>query len=87
MRISSMALTSPAKHSDLELLKEYADIVEITYRIYKANPTEEIKRYLDGFIESYQQLQHKIQTHDYTKDDAQYLRSQAIMRELGLSPE
>jgi hypothetical protein len=81
-----MAIISPSKVLDLELLTEYSEIVEITYRAYKRNPSPELKQYLEQFIENYQTLKHTIDTKDYTKADESYWRFQALFDTERLSP-
>ena len=73
-----MALYSPTKKSDLEFLTIWADIIEITYRIYQKKQTPETKDHLDGFIKAYTDLKQRIATHDYTKEDASYWQSEAL---------
>jgi hypothetical protein len=81
-----MALLSPIRKEDLELLTIWADIIETTYRIYTKKPTPETKAHLDGFIESYETLKNKIDTKDYTREDASYWRFEEFIRKLKLSP-
>jgi len=87
MRHSSMALISPTKKDDLEFLTTLADIIEVTFRFYKEHPTPETKAHLDYSIETYQELKHRIDTHDYTKDDASYWQLEALFKEPRLSPD
>lgn len=75
-----MALTSPTKKQDLEMLADYAEFAEITYSIYKKNPTPEVKQYLDTFVENYQELKHQIDTKDYTQDDARYWKIEELFK-------
>lgn len=86
MKNSSMALTSPTRQEDLDLLLTWAGIIETTYTSYKRNPTPEKKAYLDSFISAYETLKTKIDTKDYTSDDARYWQSEAFYKALMLSP-
>ena len=81
-----MALYSPTKTSDLEFLAVWADIIEMTYNNYKRTNNPEVKEYLDGFIETYNELKKKISTHDYTKEDTSYWHLEKFHRETQLSP-
>jgi hypothetical protein len=56
---------SPSQHEDKKFLLELADLIETLVRLKEYNLAERFgKHYLD--------LQDKIKTHDYTKDDKCY---------------
>jgi hypothetical protein len=82
-----MALFSPSKQSDLESIVILSDIIEIIFRIYKKNPNEELKESLERFIKTYEELKHRTDTHDYSKEDASYWRFEAILERNKLSPD
>lgn len=84
MKHFNMAITSPTKKSDLELLTIHAETIEITHRAFLKNP--DLEQYLISFITTYRELKHRIDAHDYTADDATYWRTEAIFRRKGLSP-
>ena len=81
-----MALISPTKKSDQEFLIVWADIIEITYRLYKKKPTQETKEHLEGFVKAYEDLKQRIETNDYTKEDARYWQMEAFFNQMPLSP-
>lgn len=81
-----MALVSPSRRSDQETYALCADILETTVRIYKKMDEGERKQKVEENIKEQVQyledLKHKIDTHDYTKEDEHYWKMEEFWRKI-----
>lgn len=75
-----MAIASPTRQSDIEHLAVLADIIEIGYRGYQRNQKPETKTILEELGQSYLELQEKINTYDYSKEDKHHWEMEAFWR-------
>lgn len=63
-------IASPSKNNDLEEIRMLADILEITIRAFKRTGNEKLKEHIEYFHSEIQRLRQKVDTFDYTQEDA-----------------
>ena len=85
-KIFNMSISSPTKKSDQEVYVICAELLEITAKAYK-KITDPIKRkeyeeYLNRQVKFLEELQKRIDTHDYSKEDEHHWRMERFWQKV-----
>jgi hypothetical protein len=67
-------LASPSRELDRELYAVTLDILSIALQMYKKEPTDDLKTYIENYTTYADELKLRIDTHDYQKEDEAYAR-------------